>query len=609
MKLSKNHRVGARRLLASLSCAMVSALIAPLASAAESDLLVLTHVNVIDVTSDVAGAAIRGDMTVVLDRDRIASIGETTELRVPSDARIVDARGKFLIPGLWDMHVHWYDERFLGLFIANGVTGVRQMFGAPVHLEWRRRSEAGELLAPRQFIASPIVDGIDPTWPGSIAVGDEASARAAVRRIKSDGFDFVKVYDGLRKEGYFALVDEAKKQRLTLAGHLPHAIPALAASEAGQRSMEHLGGITLSCSSAESEIRQGWTRVAGLISPDADFDSIAAFGRRLDQRGLDTYDPRKAEVLFELFARNETWQCPTLTVLRAMARLDDETFTNDPRLRYMPPGVRTMWLPENDFRFDSHGTEDFTLSRRQFERALELVRAMNHAHVPILAGTDALNPFCFPGFSLHDELELLVDAGLTPMRALQAATINPATYMGARESLGTIEPGQFADLVLLDANPLDDITNTQRIAAVFTAGRMFDRTALDSLLLHAEQIANLKSIANAMQLTIESDDVTRAIAQYHELKRTQPDAYDFSERELNSLGYRLLEANQIDAAVQIFELNVEEHPTSSNAHDSLGEAYKAAGDTTRAIESYRQSLDLDPTNANARSMLEALTTE
>jgi imidazolonepropionase-like amidohydrolase len=212
----------------------------------------------------------------------------------------------------------------------------------------------------------------------------------------------------------------------------------------------------------------------------------------LRDRLLETYDTAKAARLFATFFKNGTWQCPTLTVIRSMASLDDPTFTNDARLKYMPPSIAERWNPRNDARLATKTPADYLLDRRVYRKQLEIVGAMHRAGVKILAGTDVLNPYAFPGFSLHDELALLVEAGLSPMDALKTATLNPAAYLGMSDRLGTIAPGKLADLVLLDANPLDDIAHTKRIAAVVIAGRLLDRRELDALLERAEKTASLR---------------------------------------------------------------------------------------------------------------------
>lgn len=316
-----------------------------------------------------------------------------------------------------------------------------------------------------------------------------------------------------------------------------------------------------------------------------------------------------AKPAFELvvpFEKNQTWQCPTLTVLHSIAYLDDPSFTNDPRLKYMPRDIRVSWDPKTDFRLKTRTAEDWARSKKLFSKDAEIVGAMQRAGVKILAGTDTLNPYCLPGFSLHDELGLLVKAGLSPMEALQAATLNPARFMGKEKDFGTVETGKIADLVLLDANPLNDIANTKRIDAVVLGGKFFPRASLDGMLAKMEALANRKSIAEALLKTIQEQNVGAAIKQYHELKATQPTAYDFGEDELISLGYQLLEMKKFKDAIRVFELNVEAYPSSYNAYDSLGEAYMDDGDKDLAIKNYRKSLALNRANENAKKMLKQL---
>ena len=446
--------------------------------------LVLSHVNLVDV----AAGSIRRDMTVTIADGRITAIGGSA--KPAKGAQVVDGTGKYVIPGLWDMHVHWYDERFLPLFIANGVTGARQMFGAPVHLSWKQRLEDGSLLGPRQVLAGPIVDGPNPVWPRSIVAADAQGGREAVQQTKRDGYDFIKVYNRLPREAYLGIVEEAKRTGLPVEGHVPNAVSAAEASDAGQKTIEHLTGVLIAASSAEAEARRGTGQILATAPRGGGLDPAGRAALRLQrERTLATYDDVKAAALFARFRANGTWHCPTLTVLRSGAFLNDPAFVSDSRLKYMPATVRESWKPENSPLRGWKTNEDYDLDRRTLQLQLRVVGAMQKAGVPLLAGTDVLNPFAFPGFSLHDELKLLTDAGLTPAQALQAATMNPARYLGKTALQGTVETGKIADLVLLDGNPLDDITMTKKIAAVVFRGQLFDRQALDGILRDAEQMA------------------------------------------------------------------------------------------------------------------------
>lgn len=476
------QRNAADRLTAVAAIALAVALSGD--AAMQPPAIVVSNVNLIDVES----GAVRGNMTVVVGNGRIADV-VASGARTPPGARVVDGRGKFLIPGLWDMHIHWYDERFLPLFIANGVTGVRQMFGGPLHLTWRRRIESGELLGPRHVVGSTIVDGAPPVWPGSLVVTTPEQARETVQRIKTDGFDFVKVYSRLPREAYFAILEEAKRQGLTAQGHVPNGVTVWEATDAGQRTIEHLTGVLLAASKEEDELRARGARLPQpTIATPSDADARNAL-RDYRQRIFETYDDSKAASLFARFRKNGTWHVPTLTVIRSGASTDDPAFTNDPRLRFMPPAVSTSWKPENNPRIRMKTKDEYELDRRILQLQYKAVGAMHRGGVNILAGTDVLNPFVFPGFSLHDELALLVQAGLSPLDALRAATLNPAKYLGTTATQGTVDKGKVGDLVLLDANPLDDITATTRINAVIVNGRLFERKALDEMLSAAEKTA------------------------------------------------------------------------------------------------------------------------
>ena len=571
-------------------------------AAASSKIQVFSHATVIQMT----GAPPLSDGTVVISANRITAVGPAGKITVPKGAQLIDASGKFLIPGLWDMHVHWYDPGYYSLFLANGVTGIRIMWGFPDHHRLRKQIAAGQFLGPRMIIASAIIDGPVPYWQGSISVHTPEEAREAVDRAQREGADFIKVYSLLPREPYFAIAAEAKKLGIPFGGHVPDAVSAEEASDAGQRTMEHLIGVLPSCSRRATEL---------LEAAQGDLADMLASGkpsftgprqRALREVLLTTYDPERGARLFARFKKNGTWQCPTLTVLRSLAYRDQADFRDDPRLKYMPRSVRSIWnAPAPPSQAKS--PEDYAFSKREFEKDLELVGAMSRAGVDIIAGTDVLNPFCFPGFSLPDELELYVKAGLSPLEALRTATANPARLLGREKDLGTIEPGKLADLVLLDANPLDNVNNVRKISALVYDGNYYPRDALDAMLTKAQALASRKSIAEALSQTTAAQSVDAAVQQYRELKTNEPTAYDFAEAELNTLGYQLLQAKKFKEAIRIFQLNVEAYPQSGNVYDSLAEAYMDDGNKQLAIENYRKSLQLDPANANAVLMLKKLT--
>jgi imidazolonepropionase-like amidohydrolase len=563
----------------------------------------IRYVTVIDAT----GAPARPDMTVIIVGDRITQIEKSGGTSVPEGAHSVDATGKFLIPGLWDMHVHPTGKEYLALFIANGVTGIRIMWGSPSDYEWRKQVEAGQLIGPHMSIGSPIIDGPKPLWPGSISVSSEEEARQVVDQAKQHGADFVKVYQFLSREEYLAIADEAKKQGIPYEGHVPISVSAREASSAGQKSFEHLVGILPACSTHDAELMHAQQAD---LTEDIASGKVKFWGTHIKESRemmLDTYSPEKSAALFAVLKNNGTWQCPTLTLLHMFAYGDDPAFLNDVRLKYLPARIRGGWDPTTVD--GKHTPEDFAYGKREFQKDLEVVGAMQKAGVEILAGTDTANPFCFPGFGLHDELGFLVQAGLSPMQALQAATLNPARFLGREKDLGTVEAGKIADLVLLDANPLDNIGNTRKIAAVVYGGRVFDRSALDGMLAKVEDLAARKPIGEVLFKTIEEKGAEAAVAQYRDLKTTQPGAYDFSENELIELGYQLIRMKKFIDAIAIFKLSVETYPQSYNTYDSLAEAYMDNGDKQLAIENYQKSLQLNPGNTNGVRMLKKLNSQ
>jgi imidazolonepropionase-like amidohydrolase len=436
--------------------------------------LVFTHVTVIDAT----GAEAKPDMTVVIRDGRIAALGRRAKMRLPKSAQVVDASGKFLIPGLWDMHVHeWNKEVFFPLFIANGITGVRDMFSPlPPIKQWRAEVAAGTTIGPRIFAAGILIDGPYPFCkPCTIAVSNADEGRKAVLKVKEMGADFIKVYSMVPRDAYFAIVDEAKRQHMVFAGHVPEFVSAAEASDAGQKSVEHLMGILVACSAKEAELRkqnEAKLRAEGIRQDTAVLEQAAA---------LDSFDEKKASALFARFVKNGTWMCPTLSVLRAVTFSGDADFRSDPRIKYIPDFLKQQFW-QDAYGWKEHTPEFNAQAKRVFQKQLEVVGMMNRAGVRFIAGTDTANPYVFPGFSLHDELALLVQAGLTPAEALRTATINSAKYFDMEKSLGTVEKGKIADLVLLDANPLVEIGNTRKITAVVVGGKLITRSELDKML-------------------------------------------------------------------------------------------------------------------------------
>jgi imidazolonepropionase-like amidohydrolase len=437
--------------------------------------IAITRVTVIDTT----GGPSRTGMTVVVDGERIVRVAPTGSFPVPDHARVVDGSGRFLIPGLWDMHIHaffgdWVPggrEVTLPLLLANGVTGARDM-GSDLDpiLEARRDVERGRLLGPRLVVAGPMLDGPGSPFPAVLRVSTAEAGRRAVAMLQDRGVDFIKIQSHVPRDAYFAIAEECRRRGIVFAGHVPDAVRASEASNAGQKSFEHLIGVFEGSSAAEDEL------LAGPKGP---------------ARFLDTYDPAREASLVALLAKNGTWQCPTLYWERGQWLVDSIDVSKDPDLKYAPASWREKsWPKFTAGIIEELDTDPLAVRERFVGHELEIVRRLQRAGIPFLAGTDTpAGVGVMPGFSLHHELERFVEAGFTAMEALQTATIGPARFLGRPGSSGAVKEGRVADLVLLDANPLEDIRNTRRIAAVFANGRYYSRARLDRILVDVEAYA------------------------------------------------------------------------------------------------------------------------
>lgn len=421
-----------------------------------------THVSVVDGTDSMP----RVDQTVVIRGRRIVAVGPSRSTSTPRNARVVDAHGKFLIPGLWDMHVHTAvvgGRDLLGLYVANGVTGVRDMAGDWDTLQtWRREIAAHRLVGPRIIASGPYLEGGDVPIPHILTrTADEA--RAGVDSLVKLGVDFVKVHSQLTRPVYFAIARRARERGIPFAGHVPQAVGSADASDSGQRSIEHMLAIPLFCTPAES------------ISLRPRFTVQSALGRCTS---------RDLAPLYARFVRNGTWITPTFTASYEVASWPNRTVPGDSLARYLPESLRHF--VEQIFPMpDSIPAGADSVGRAIFSKRLAQVAEMHRAGVHILTGTDAPLRNSPPGFGLHEELTLLVRGGMSSFEAIRAATVEPARYFGMLDSVGTIAPGQVADLVLLTGNPLRDIRQTRRIDAVVADGRYFDAKQREFLLRRA----------------------------------------------------------------------------------------------------------------------------
>jgi imidazolonepropionase-like amidohydrolase len=455
-------------------------LVAQTATASSSQ-LAFTQVTVIDLTD----GSSRPDMTVVIEGNRIVAVGKRGTVRVPRGAQVIDARGKFLIPGLWDMHVHSLtDNRYeytFPLLIANGVTGVREMGSnlSPEKVNQVRQDVLeGRLLGPRfGALTYKILDGLGTQTYTATAVTTPEEGRQFVRTYKQLGADFIKPYNLLSREVYLAIIDEAKRLKIPVEGHVPFSMTAEEVSDLGQLTIEHNFDVLISTSSDEDALRRVTRANPGRWPA-------------IEAKAAGTFDEQKAKDLFARFVRHRTWSCPTMIVYRQIIHLDDESFfLNDSQMKYIPRSQRERWHQTfEQIRQVNLNAEN----KKRWEMRSRIVGMMHRAGVRLIAGTDSGAIYVIPGFSIHDELQLMVDAGLSTLTVLQAATINPAKFLGKEKELGTIEKGRLADFVLLEANPLKNIKNTRRIAAVVVNGQYLPKESLQRMLEDVEAKVNKK---------------------------------------------------------------------------------------------------------------------
>jgi hypothetical protein len=475
--------------------AILAALLAACAPAArrtpvvDAD-LAIRGVHVVDVER----GTLLTDRAILVKGARIAAVVPNADARFPSSARVVNASGKYAMPGLWDMHAHIGNSGNpllleLPLFTAYGVTGLRVM-GSPIDTavlarmrQLQTATATGTLIGPRILtIASWAVNGeagIHDTLPAFFKARTRAEGQQLARYFKQLNYDLIKIYNNVSREGYLGLAEEARRLNVAFAGHEPAALSAVELSNAGQRSLEHSRIFLFNCFPGADSLQKGHLRLAS--GPP---------GTALRRRMVDEYDATTCADVFGTFARNETYIVPTHGTRRMDAMAHDSAFRHDARMKYVGGEQRLRWL------LDANGmvaSDPSPAGRRSYldfyTKGLTLTNAAYRAGVPVMVGTDAGDSFVFPGSSVHDELAELIKAGLSPAEALRAATVTPARYFARTADFGTLQAARYADVVLLDGNPLSSIDNTRRIHAVFQGGRPFERPALDSMLLRAERAA------------------------------------------------------------------------------------------------------------------------
>jgi len=439
--------------------------------------VLISSVNVIDVVS---GEVIE-NQHIGINGDTIALITNTNKGRRYTGNIEINGTGKFIMPGLWDNHVHFRggdklipaNKDFLKLFIANGITGVRDAGGdlTPEVLSWRKAIKNDELTGPVIFTSGPKLDGPNPTWAGSIEVENEVQIKAAIDSLASIPVDFIKIYDSrISRKSYLTILKEAKKRGIITSGHMPFTVNLGEAIENGIGSVEHLYYILKGCSSKEQEITEA------VIKGEMGFwDSFEEVMR--------TYDETIAKATFKALKEQNTHVVPTLHIGDVLSYLDENDHSTDEYLSYIDAGIIETY--QRRINGALNASPDAVERRKRLQKMfVALVPKLQQAGVQLLAGSDsgAYNSYTYPGISLHKELEQMVKSGLTTQQALKTSTYNGAGFLGHANQYGTIAIGKASDLIILSKNPLKDIANTKALAYVILGKNVLDKKDLDALL-------------------------------------------------------------------------------------------------------------------------------
>lgn len=418
-----------------------------------------TNVNVIPMDTERVIPA----QTVIVENGRITKIGPTANITVPQNATLYDGTDRYLMPGLIDCHVHIYNENDLLLFLANGITTVRDLNGHPGELQWRTQIDQGNLLGPTLYVSSPIIDGDPPVFGGNIPVNTEAEARAVVNQQKSSGYDFIKVYSALTIPAYDALAQAAQSVGLKIVGHVPGRVGITHALEMGHYSIEHLYGYARLLQDPSQPNPGGFRRLYGAVDIDESLlPDLAAATRDAG-----------------------AWNCPTLIVLdRWVPPNEGQALMTLPELRYVSPGQLASWNPATNFLVTDGYLDNSSAALRAQGRSVRrtIVKGLHDAGAGLILGSDAGTLYVGAGFSIHTELQNLIETGLTPYQVLKMGTHNAAVFLEAENVFGTVAVGKRADLILLEKNPLENVAHVQNPIGVMVKGRWLSKDAIQEQL-------------------------------------------------------------------------------------------------------------------------------
>jgi len=435
--------------------------------------------------------------TVLVEDDRITWLGPSNSIELPGSLQQIDGTGKYLMPGLVDSHVHLEGGDDLVLYVANGVTSVRNLWGQPHHLKLRQRiADDSRLVSPTIYTAGPIIDGQPPIWPGSSLAMTAEEGRREVNKQANAGYDFIKVYDRVSAEAYEAILETAVENNLTVQGHIPKAIGLFQALSSGHYAIDHFKGYREEIFNADVLSGVPSNQIARRFL-DEDFDWDEAF------------PPDAVERAVKATIAAGAWNIPTVVIHQPVAPDEYETRLGDPGTQYFSKAELDGWKPKA--RIDSDGTR----AERKFlhELSHRLIAGLHRAGGNLLVGTDASDPFVLPGFSMHDELEHFVQSGLSPYETLERATRISAEFMGVADQVGTIAPQQRADFLLLHGNPLTDLSHLRQLAGVSLRGHWLSSNEITDLLKKIETEA-MTSTNEPVEIQVEQSTLESYVGVY-----------------------------------------------------------------------------------------------
>jgi imidazolonepropionase-like amidohydrolase len=557
------------------SCVLAGSISGPGACASLWDnAFAVTDVTIVPMTCD---CELR-DQTLVVRDGKIVAFGPVAKIRVPANIFRISGRGLFLMPGLHDMHVHEFKDEEFTYYLANGVTTIlnmQQKTGDETLLARRAALESGAIAGPRMFTCGPAIYGEQHTAQSAVAMVD---------KITAGNFDCVKVRGTpWTEEEYRAVAEATARNHILFMGHAPRNLPFSLVLNVGTQRIVHLEEIVYTTKRLNDWLE---SKTAG-DDPQEVADVVRDTARQLVARHM--------------------WVIPTEIVLdtylmraspEGQARLADR-----PYLRFLDPLRRREWA-------DAKQSPD-TLHEWERQVALQhfMLRVFHEEGVQLAAGTDSelgSNLNLMPGWALHDELAIYQSVGMTPYEALRAATVAAAQYMNETKE-GVIAVGSRADFILLEHDPLKDVANTAAPLATIAGGRWYARAQLDEKLKAIQSLFQpLEQRMLALDPALQTGDPATIVKALDALTNPPAEVRAFVESEINRIGYRLMSQNKIAAAVDAFQVNVQEFPNSANAYDSLGEALLKAGDRDRAIAAYQKALVADPNYASSKQALEQL---